>query len=46
MSMALALITLGRSMSLGIVFMVRSIFSFTSINSRSMLLPGSKVITT
>ena len=40
--MALALITLGRGMSFGILFIARSIFSFTSMNSRSMSVPGSK----
>ena len=41
MSMALALTTLGRSNSFGIRFIARSIFSFTSMNIKSILLPGS-----
>ena len=41
--MALAFITLGRSISLGSHDMVRSIFSPTSMNSKSISAPGSKV---
>ena len=41
MTIALALTTLGRSNSFGIRFIARSIFSFTSMNIKSILLPGS-----
>ena len=41
MSIALALTTLGRSNSLGMCPIARSIFSFTSMKMRSMRLPGS-----
>ena len=44
MSVTLALITLGRSISLGNVATARSNFSFTSIKMMSTLLFGSKSI--
>ncbi|MPN52716.1 hypothetical protein SDC9_200378 [bioreactor metagenome] len=42
-SVALALITRGRLISRGREFMAASIFSFTSINARSVLAPYSKL---
>ena len=41
MSVALALMALGRSASLGRLFMAASIFSFTSIKARSVFTPKS-----
>ena len=46
MSIALAFMTFGRSISLGIWFIARSTFSLTSMKSRFTLLPGLKVIFT
>ena len=42
MSSAPIFITFGRSISFGMEFMARSIFSFTSMKIRDMSLPGSK----
>ena len=41
MSVALALMALGRSVSFGRLFMAASIFSFTSIKAKSVFVPNS-----